>query len=421
MQPLVTVIMPVSSKHVEYLPDAIRSLTNQTVQAHQLVIVNDTGKSLRVDAGATVLNTQGRQGAAIARNLGIERTQTPFVVFLDADDLMVNTAMETLLRAYATYAGPSYLYGDAWTMGGDGQPALYYNAPLYDRQFLLSQRNIHNVTALLPTRFVRDVGGFDEVTRGWEDWDFYIRLAIAGYCGVKVPVPLILYRLHTGQNRAFSGTIGNELVAEVRTRYGEYIEGRKPLMGCCGEDEQAKQAALAFVQGLPPEQRSGEILLEYIGRNAGSIPFRVNGRTYRGADNPQDKFVRAKPEDVTTLLAQGVWRQVPESVLRAQQPQPLASPVQARRKIDPADGVTVPQMETARDLASTVSLVTCAKCGHIVNFHLPGGCQAIKGDQICGCAKFEAPAPKEGPSNDRPTHARARTARGNAKPAAETS
>ena len=194
MNPLVTVVMPVSMNHIEYLPDAISSLTTQTVQTHHLVVVNDTGEPLRVDNGATVLNTKGRQGSAVARNMALEWARTEFITFLDADDMLINTALETMLRAYADYPEASYVYGDAWTTSGDGK-LIYYDAPLYDRQMLLTERNIHNVTALVPTRVAKSIGGFDEIIRGWEDWDFYIRLGLAGYCGVKVPSPFILNRL----------------------------------------------------------------------------------------------------------------------------------------------------------------------------------------------------------------------------------
>jgi hypothetical protein len=66
------------------------------------------------------------------------------------------------------------------------------------------QSGLHAVTALIPTQWARDVGGFDEELPGWEDWDFFIKLTIAGYCGQRVPEPLLAYRQHTGARRAES-------------------------------------------------------------------------------------------------------------------------------------------------------------------------------------------------------------------------
>ena len=429
MEQLVTVIVPVAETHLKYLPEALRSLTNQTVQVHKTIVVNDSGKSLRINAGTTVMNTRGKQGAAVARNLALERVNTPFVVFLDADDLMVNTAIETMLRAYASYREACYVYGDAWQTNGDGKVG-YYVAPTYDRQLLIGERNIHNVTALVPTSIARKVGGFDEVIRGWEDWDFYIRLALAGYCGVKVPAPFILYRLNLGINRAYSGSIGDQLIRDVRERYHAYLEGTKPLMGCGCTDDEAKQIAQAFMRTLPPNQQDGAVLMEYLGKNQGEIPFRVNGRVYRGANSAESRFVRVQPPDVAGLLALQAFRLVP---LSSETRMPSASDdvTQARKQVDPAQ-VTIPRMETAQQLASKTTVPdieafarelkkrephTCAACGHIVNFHSEQGCQVLMpGDKPCGCPQFANEVKTEvKPDESKRSRSRKGSARRNAR------
>ncbi len=40
------------------------------------------------------------------------------------------------------------------------------------------------------------VGGYDHVRYGWEDYDFWCRLAERGYFGVSVPEVLAEYRVH---------------------------------------------------------------------------------------------------------------------------------------------------------------------------------------------------------------------------------
>lgn len=428
MKPFVTIAIPVAGAHAGYLPHALASVRAQTLSDFigQIIVVNDSGKPIEAE-GVKLLETRGQEGAAVARNLALTHTRTPFVTFLDADDLLVNTAVETMLRAYAAFPEASYIYGDGWTDSGDGKGRLYYDAPVYDRRTLLGARNLHNVTTLLPTAIARAVNGFDELIRGWEDWDFYIRLAIAGYCGVKVPSPFILYRLHTGQNRAYSGSIADDLVREVRDRYADFISGKKALMSCCGGDAPLGQQLL---NSLPPDpQGQGDALLEFIGAQAGSLSFRApSGTYYRAANNAQEKFVRVKREDVANLVSRGVFRQVPDAALRAQMPQP-DDVSQARKKPDPV-GVTVPRMEKADELAARVTVSKpCANCGHIRNFDSADGCQALMPNgKVCGCRQYVEPvetkavtevkADEPKPDERRRARPGARAKRGNARTAA---
>lgn len=48
--------------------------------------------------------------------------------------------------------------------------------------------------------------------------------------------------------------------------------------------------------------------LEYLGENAGGIPYKSNGRIYVGANNDTEKYVDALPEDVEPLVRTGRWR-----------------------------------------------------------------------------------------------------------------
>lgn len=423
MNGYVTVAIPVRTEHAKFLPQALASIEAQTLRGFigQVIVVNDTGKALSVE-GAKLLATRGGEGASVARNVALEQVRTPFVVFLDADDLLVNTAVETMLRAYAAYPEASYIYGDAWTDSGDGKGPLYYAAPGYNRRFLIGERNIHNVTTLLPTQIAKAVGGFDEVTGAWEDWDFYIRLALAGYCGVKVPSPLILYRLATGQNRRTHGQKANDLIREVRERYADYIEGRKELMACCGGDAVLGKQLMGW---LPPDApAAGDALLEFTGEQTGKVSFRgPSGAVYWGANDAENKYARVQRGDVQNLVERGVWRLVPESAQRGQVPTAQAVPdvAQARRRADPP-GVTVPRMETATELAARTTVTIpkpCTNCGHITNFHSPDGCQALlANEQVCSCRQFVAEQTEKSPDDSRRAAPGKRPARRNARAAA---
>ena len=306
--PIVTVIIPVSPAHVSLLPDALSSVKAQTVDVAQVIVVNDTTQQVfpqGMPYPVDLISTGGGRWTSVARNMALAKVTTPFVTFLDADDGLVNTTLEMMIRAYAMWGG-GYIYGDAFTVSGG--KLGYSPAPEYSRQ-LITRRNIHTVTALVPTRFAKAVGGFDETLHGWEDWEFYIRLAEAGYCGKRVPQPFISYRLDTGHNRNRSYEIGS-LINYVRERHANLFEGVFE-MGCCGGDPQAQDAAQAALAKFAPASLNaeGKVPMEYIGDKHASVTYNANGRSYEGGLSR--KYFAAEPQDVEKLESFGVFRRMP--------------------------------------------------------------------------------------------------------------
>jgi len=341
MDEIVTVVIPVAGAHTRLVQGAVDSVRQQTLsRAATVLVVNDAGMPLNV-RGAKLIETAGRTGAAHARNLALETVTTPFVLFLDADDLLVQVALEVLVRAYAKMDA-NYLYGDAYLTYGDGRSG-YYTAPTYDRRLLLTY-NIHNVTALLPTESVRAVGGFDEEIAGWEDWEFFARLAVNGYCGHKLPVPLIEYRQETGISREAHRQKQEVILADMRARYADFIKGERELMACCGSNQHAAAAAATLAQ-MSPELQGKTVLLEYIGDNLGTLSFRVNGQTYRGAATQENRFVPARASDVQALTDLGVWRALPAAVLMARRPDASAEATVSVSLPDDVRAVSVPDTQ----------------------------------------------------------------------------
>lgn len=282
MSAVVTVIIPVGPRHLGHVNDAVRSCEQQTFT------------HIKVD----VIHDDERRGASWARNQGIKKATTPYVVFLDADDALTNTGIEMLLKGAAMYPEASYIYGDSWTMENGGITGAFV-AGEFDRAQML-RGNLHNVTALVQTYAAQQIK-FDPMIKGWEDWDFYVRLALAGYCGKRVVSPIITYRLDAGSNRADSAKIQN-LYASIFTKYHGVIP-----MGCCGSRPENVQAAAEAMKLQP----GGMIKMDYVGANVGAIPIRVNGRIYRGAADGVNNFAWVDPRDVAQLLETELWRMAP--------------------------------------------------------------------------------------------------------------
>lgn len=103
--PLVTVIVP-AYRAERYLPDCIRSIQTQSEGRWLLRVIDDgspdhCGDIARAfaatDSRITVIS-RANGGMSAARNIGLENVETPYVTFLDADDLLLPGYISTLLE-----------------------------------------------------------------------------------------------------------------------------------------------------------------------------------------------------------------------------------------------------------------------------------------------------------------------------------
>ena len=80
-----------------FLPDAINSVLNQTVAATEIIFVDDGSTDDTAKVGgkhpSIGYRWQRNQGLSSARNSGIRAASGDFLVFLDADDRLLPTAL----------------------------------------------------------------------------------------------------------------------------------------------------------------------------------------------------------------------------------------------------------------------------------------------------------------------------------------
>ena len=107
--PIVTVVVP-GFDVAEYAGEALDSLRAQSLSQWTAVLVDDASSdatgaifdaAAAADARFEVVHHRERQGLGAARNTGIERVRTPFVAFLDADDLYTPHALDRLVTTLA--------------------------------------------------------------------------------------------------------------------------------------------------------------------------------------------------------------------------------------------------------------------------------------------------------------------------------
>lgn len=301
---LVTVVIPVGPGHSDYLIDAIDSLVAQTYQNWRCIVVNDSGKPLGwLPPFVKVLETGGGLGPSAARNMGINASNTHLFLPLDADDYLQPDALDILIATWRDQPNKTYVYADFMVAEtGEVKPCVEFSCEALQRQA------IHSVTALYPKAAWTEIGGFDESLNSWEDWDFVISIANQGYCGVRVPHPLLYYRLGAGSRRESMYADRTTMYANLSDKWRNFLV-EKDTMGCgCGggTSNRRQSAQVNSSSGVAsPTGVAGDsmVLLEFKGfGGARSYRGQSTGQVYRFGADPEHKIGYVHGKDAESLL-----------------------------------------------------------------------------------------------------------------------
>lgn len=312
--PLISVIIPVGPGHEQYVIDALDSVQAQTFPFWEAIVVNDTGKPLDLKFAPWATLVENRtHNIADSRNAGIAAATAPLVLFLDADDFLLPGTLATMLKAYIDHGGSRYIYTDWWAVEGESfkQQA--------SRDYVRDGTGLHPITVLIDKSRAIHVGGFDWELPGWEDWDFFIKLAIAGFCGQRVDQPLLVYRTFSGRRREQSLKDAYETLPILRERYDRFFaDNRTEIMpACCGGDSgapilEAKRRYNMLERPIAaPQVSDGMVRIKFAGRQTGTITLTSVGgqklsRAYRLGNNAHARYADATPEDAEALVNAGL-------------------------------------------------------------------------------------------------------------------
>ena len=101
--PFFSIVIPLYNKAI-YIENTLKNVLNQTFKDYEIIIINDGStdnseiKVLEFNDSRIQLFNQKNQGASVARNLGIEKANSDYIAFLDADDYWFPNHLETLKK-----------------------------------------------------------------------------------------------------------------------------------------------------------------------------------------------------------------------------------------------------------------------------------------------------------------------------------
>ncbi|MBD3878631.1 MAG: glycosyltransferase [Quinella sp. 1Q5] len=260
--PAVSVIIPMYNAG-KYIGDCLNSLLGQTFQDFELIVVDDcsTDDSVAIVEGympkfngrlkLSKTQTNSGGGGYVPRNIGFNLSCGEYIFFVDADDFIVERALELLYTA-ATQTQAEVVYTSAYyTRDGSGElmqmldlenalakekdasdePTLTINDPNKNLQRLLFRGNFPNPW----TKFIRrdflieNAITFPAIISGG-DFIWVINV----YCYAKrlltLPIPLYFYRSHNAESVSHKKRTPPEQVSHWVSAFVLWLEAFDELL-----------------------------------------------------------------------------------------------------------------------------------------------------------------------------------------------
>ncbi len=209
-----SVIVPVFNG-ASFIREAIESVFSQTIQDFEIIVVDDgsTDQSKEIVERMNVAVKylyQSNNGAAAARNKGVEVSQGEYIAFLDQDDRWYPSKLEMQWRMLEANSESEIVYAEMDVIDANGsviaKSYLQNGAAQWSALFAMAIPKFPNPfpypsTVMMPRSTFEKYGMYDPIFRrnNCEDIELWARIVKAGGRFVFCKEPLAQYRLHAQQ------------------------------------------------------------------------------------------------------------------------------------------------------------------------------------------------------------------------------
>lgn len=224
MNPSVSIIVPCFNQ-AEYLEDCLESAYNQTKPAHEIIVINDgsTDNSLEIaerymfkefpliESPVKVIS-QTNKGLPSARNTGIMAATGTYILPLDADDMLMETAIEkiafTISQTNADIVAPSFK-----EFGKSDRTVIVQPFTMND----MMQNNRMGYFSAVRRSALVEVGGYSpRMIYGWEDYHLWFDLLARNKTCVLIQEPLVRYRVKEKSMITDANAHASELTKQIK-------------------------------------------------------------------------------------------------------------------------------------------------------------------------------------------------------------
>jgi glycosyltransferase involved in cell wall biosynthesis len=206
--PAVSIIMPAYNV-VSYVGDAIRSALAQTYADFELIVVDDGSQDGTADVVRQLARDDSRihlvqhpnRGLAGARNSAMRAARGTYFALLDSDDLWEPDFLAEQIGILEARPDIDIVTGNGWCLGGARHGQLARPCPdprpAPDLASIIGDEWSVFIMSVFRRHVYTTIGAFDEEMRSNEDYDFWLRAAVAGLRFYRNDRPLGHYRVRT--------------------------------------------------------------------------------------------------------------------------------------------------------------------------------------------------------------------------------
>ena len=206
--PAVSIIMPAFNV-APYVAAAIRSALVQTYTDFELIVVDDGSKDNTAEIVKSMMREDDRirmvqqpnRGLAGARNTALRAARGDMLALLDSDDMWEPEFLASQIAILDARPDVDIVTGNGWYLDGSRHGQLFRPNPDPRPEPVLGsiigdERSIF-IMSVMRRRVYTAIGAFDEDMRSNEDYDFWLRAAVAGFTFARNDRPLGYYRVRT--------------------------------------------------------------------------------------------------------------------------------------------------------------------------------------------------------------------------------
>jgi glycosyltransferase involved in cell wall biosynthesis len=287
-----------------FLPAALNSILQQSLQAIEILVVDDGSRDGTVDYLRSVRDTRLRLivleqnvGLLQARMLGFRQARAPYIAVMDADDIAAPLRLErqyqVLSEGQVDVCGSFHYSWNAQTGRRRMKPSLVRNADL--RAMLTLYSPLCNPSVSF-RRSLLDEVGYEAQYLHAEDYAFWCALSLRDHRFACIPEPLLTYRVHAGQISQVRLDAAREAFSLAQRRYIQGLLGLDLVPGPLPFD-QRRRVATDFIHCLA--SRLGRLSFRACYELYASFQFRRNGLV---------TLATRLERLVVALYASSIWR-----------------------------------------------------------------------------------------------------------------
>lgn len=206
-QPLISVIVPTYNRLL-FLAELIESLSRQTLQDFEVIIINDNGEKVDIikkmypELKIKLIEMDRNGKHVLARNQGVMSAGGEFIMLIDDDDLLVPTHIESMLKEISSV---DLVYSDVEIVKYQQKEKIRIPVDRFLFAYDLDLEAMRRFSTFVPSGSLyrrsihKTIGLFDPEVNNYWDWDFFLRVS-EKYHIARLPSAGVLYDFSDSNN-----------------------------------------------------------------------------------------------------------------------------------------------------------------------------------------------------------------------------